>query len=53
MRNGNAISIGLIFADRMGCGGPFLAFSGGALSGEVVTEPIKAPGRSGIETSRT
>jgi len=43
MRNRNAISIGLIFADLMGCCGPFLASSGGAPSGEVVTEPIKSP----------
>ncbi len=40
MKKRNAIAIGLVFAGLMGCGGPFLVFPGGALSGEVVTRPV-------------
>ena len=40
MKIRNAIAIALICAGLVGCGGPFLVFPGGALSGEVVTAPV-------------
>ncbi len=40
MKKRSAIAIGVILAGLMGCGGPFLVFPGGALSGEVVTGPV-------------
>lgn len=35
------LALALVLAlTALGCGGPFLVFPGGALSGEVVTEPV-------------
>ena len=36
-----AVSIAALLSALLACGGPMLVFPGGALSGEVVTEPIE------------
>ena len=36
-----AVSIAALLSVLLACGGPMLVFPGGALSGEVVTEPIE------------
>ncbi len=41
MKKRNAVAMGLILVGLMGCGGPVLVCPGGALSGEVVTEPVE------------
>ncbi len=35
------VLIAILLATTLACGGPFLIFPGGELSGEVVTEPIE------------
>ena len=39
-RAGGAIPSALLVAFALACGGPLLVFPGGALSGEVVAEPV-------------
>ena len=39
-RNRNRVLVSLIVLLATACGGPFLVFPGGRLSGEVVSEPI-------------
>ncbi len=40
MRRAGLAILGLIALACAGCGGPFLVFPGGALSGELVSEPV-------------